>query len=410
MVLVLALAAGILVAQPMDGDLIVTCWQQPMDGITVAVNPRTGAWSTLGASTGFLHNTVQMASDNRDLMVGLAELTTFTGGLARIKTGGTIQTLTRTPGGNGNELELDGDGDWLIAGGRPRNFWSLNGSTLTTLFQGSGSVFTAMCIDRDPGAPPYVIAAFDATGPHLYGADRNGITTTILSGGPATWLVGLELDPSTGDYIVVGRTDSAHRVSKSGLVLSTIVSLVPSVNALKMNQDGTFWCGGTSGSNVACYLCGADGTPLRSVIASGLSCTITGVEIFGSRSLVCSLPPASNQVTIRVQSRHMSVVPNQTRYVLAASFARRPGAPMPNGERINLNVVSDPLVYASLLNTMPEIFKDFQGVVGTSGNATATVDIPAPLRNSGVTVFVAGVLWNPGGPIFQVTNTHWFVL
>ena len=96
-------------------------------------------------------------------------------------------------------------------------------------------------------------------------------------------------------------------------------------------------------------------------------------------------------------------------YALAASLARRPGiGPFPNGEYLNLDA-TDPLFYLSAVGALPSVFQNFQGTLDPLGNASAQVNIPALPPNLGITVFVAGIIYDPTA-IIQVTNTHWFVL
>ena len=133
-----------------------------------------------------------------------------------------------------------------------------------------------------------------------------------------------------------------------------------------------------------------------------------GLEIYGSRTLVCNQPVATpGTVTITVQSRMLGA--GGQGYALAASFARRPGLRMPNGEWLHLDGTG-PLFLMSALNLLPPaIFPKFRGTLNAFGNATATVNIPPSLLGLGIPIFVAGVIYNPTG-VTQVTNTHWFVL
>jgi len=70
----------------------------------------------------------------------------------------------------------------------------------------------------------------------------------------------------------------------------------------------------------------------------------------------------------------------------------------------------DNLFITSLMGHSPGIFQNFSAVTDKNGNATAHVNIPSALPpNLGITVFVAGVIYDVTG-VRTVTNTHWFVL
>jgi len=275
--------------------------------------------------------------------------------------------------------------------------------------------FETITIDRDPGAlGPYVLVRYSMD---LQIASRSGIVTSIRV--PEDNVYFARVDPISGSYLVIDNNSSGGFLRFVSKDFRNVTLLRPGNSAkdgafphvAAFARDGTMWVASAQGSQQQLYLHNItrDGKRLKTIPLSGLSASPWGLEIFGSRPLVCSLPPASNRVTVRVQSQHPMVAPNQTQYVLAASFARRPGVRMPNGEWLNLNVVSDPLFYASVSNGLPTIFKNFQGVVGNNFKATATVDIPPLLRKSGITIFVAGILMNQG-QVIEVTNTHWFVL
>jgi len=428
-------------AQPKDGDLILsfeTSHTWPA-GVLV-VDPISGKATTLTSfSGGGQTPCVRMAENNQDLLVMRHDA----GWFRRVSSFG-IQTtvLAGTSGLRGwpRSFELDHDDTWIVCGMEDSTLykgnwvWSLRGAagsnaSITTLFQFPGAHNTQryledLAIDRDPSAAaPYVLAmnhlVTTMQTDKLYGADRKGILTTLVSGigQPLLCLRCIELDPCTGDYLtctsLIGPygKDALCIVRKDGKV-RTLGTAVSHPEALRIMQDGTAWVAEYSRTNPRVLRVSvANGAvitmhALNLTQVAGLQC----IEVYGSRRLVCNLPsPATNTVRIRVQCGSPFVAPGITQYALAASFSRRPGVRMPNGEF--LNVTSDPLFYATALNLLPGVFVNFRGVLGQGGvnQQPISVNIPPPVRGSGITVFVAGVIYNAGF-IVQVTNSHWFVM
>ena len=99
---------------------------------------------------------------------------------------------------------------------------------------------------------------------------------------------------------------------------------------------------------------------------------------------------------------------------MACSLARRPAPPgrclrFSNGEVLGLDG-TDVLFWTTALHLAPAVFEAFRGTTDAAGNATAKVHIPGAIPpNLGLTVFVAGVIFDAAG-VRTVTNTHWFVL
>jgi len=439
------LLSGIVVtgvaAQPKDGDLILT---YPTNGTwpggVLVVDPNTAKTTTLTSmAAGGQTPWVRMAENNRDLLVCKHE--SSRSAFVQVTPGGAQTTILRTPNGVWvRSFELDHDNTWMVCGvHQPTSLnclWSLQGGAatpaMTSLFQYPGwhnfyHYLNELVIDRDPSAKaPYVLAMNHTLTTmqtdKLYGADRTGVRTTLVSGigQPLLYLRCIELNPCTGDYLTCTRQSGNHAlcvVSKDGRRINTLATAVIQPDALKIMQDGTAWVvedrmstprilrvDATTGAVFTLHQL----PPGNVTQVTGLQC----IEVYGSRRLVCNLPSSSTStVQISVQCRSPFVAPGITQYALAASFSRRPGVRMPNGEFLNLNVVSDPLFHATALNLLPGVFVNFRGVLGPGGvnQQPISVNIPAPVRGSGVTVFVAGVIYNAGF-VVQVTNSHGFVV
>jgi hypothetical protein len=400
-VLILGLAATIGPAQVEDGDLILTL-QTP--SLTLALDPTTGVWSTLAvASSNQAHNYVRMAANNTDLVV------CANGAIYRLSPSGQLATAAAAAVINPRGIALDHDGTWIFPSymGTRSSFWAMDDATgaLSTLYLVSpGDRDTEMAIDRDPAAPPYVIAAYSD---RLMASDRTGRLGTIAS--IPFWMIhGVELDPASGDYLTLGLgAPSVGLVSKTGMV-RTLSHSIPQPSAARFAQDGTAWVTG-NGQPPTMFRIDMQGVIITIVPIAGAATSqrVVGVDVYGSRRLVCQgtgLPGTS--VRVRLQSRRPG--DGAKAYLLACSLQRRPSLPLPNGEVLNL--APDALFFVSALGYAPAIFDAFQGVTDGLGNATARVHIPAGLPpNLQVTVFVAGVIVGPTG-LRTVTNTHWFVL
>lgn len=430
----LAALVGTTAGQPANGDLILSFIQrdsqnQISGGLTARFNPSNpGKWTTLAtAPATHWHNWVRMASNNTDLVIAQCNGRVWQTYVVNADPGGRVTTISPSLPVQMDGFDLDHDDCWVACGQN----WTYNylfgvrptTTTAQTFFTVPGLApgqFNELAIDRDPGGPVYAIAVFNPSSltgptPKILHADRSGVFRSFTwAGNPLLCLSGLELHPRTGDYVT---TDFAslpngvevNRVSKSGKVTSLIA--FSSTNGVKIDQRDTAWILGYLGSiptvlrydlsrNAVLTFVQLPGLPARTYA--------TGVEIYGSRPLVCRQPAgAPCTVTVNVQSR-VPTASGQS-YVLAASFARRPGLTMPNGEWLDLDRTG-PLFLLSALDLLPpSIFRGFRGRLDAFGRASATVNIPPGLCGFKLPIFVAGVIFGPAG-VVQVTNTHWFVL
>jgi len=437
-VLALAFIATPTLAQPKDGDLVVTMMYPTFansGGLTICFDPSQGTYTTLvNPDPKMVHQWVRMAPDNRDVVIGSTDSNAMNGGY-RVQgdPAGQLSLLTADGVLGVGGFELDHDDRWIIAGIAIRStppkysaLWSFDNASrvLNTLFLEPGSgEFNDVAIDRDPGAPPYVIGVHQNGGstlssPKLLAADRTGVIATIVAGNqgskdPLSYLHGVELDPSTGDYLVCdGAPPVLNLATKSG-ALTPLTTLQGAALGATYARDGTAWVVGAIGwSSPQPTLVRVDGkgTVITQYTIKGIpfmTVLPTSVEVYGSRRLVCrgSGKPGT-QMQIHLQSR--KPLDGNSPYAIALSFGRRPGISLPGGERLNLAL--DPLFHASATNAVPGLFVNFRGHTDSSGNATALVNIPAVFPpNLGITIFAAGVIIHPWAQV-TVSNTHWFVL
>jgi hypothetical protein len=442
MLVVLGVALGSSSAQPQPkhGDLVITYadYQTFTTGGMLVLDATSRGWGTLALPpAGYGLSRVRMSADNKSLVAltlnssfppaPMNDLVVTVSPTGSLSTQAVVQGKERPVG-----IELDHDGYWIIATYASGHdaMLSLNGSTLSTLFStprpASWGWFFGLAIDRDPGAPPYVVGrrwgSLTTVTPMVQGAVRNGVVTTLYSAARGSGIgmnigrfADIEVDPATGDYLICACPEGGATglslvvtMSKNGSTITTLQgpSTMTFPFPVRFGQDGQAW--------IACIQNGISVHRLdvqkntitwtQAMPAPPLSCP-TGIEVYGSRALVCR--QAAGTVTVKVQSQS-PFAPGAT-YALAASFARRPGIRLPNGERLDLDV-TDPLFFVSALGFAPATFHGFQGQLDGSGNATATVSIPAGLpKLNDLAVFVAGVILQKG-QVIQVTNTHWFVL
>jgi hypothetical protein len=301
-------------------------------------------------------------------------------------------------------------------------------STFAVLPKGSPSVFMVpggLAIDREPGAMPYAVSnnwsvIAHGSGTQLIWHDRNGKQANL---GPNIndWdFRSVELNSLTGDFMVCGhdflKGFQLARMDRSGIMttLTTIPGMAPKITmATKITQDEQIWVVGTQSLQTAKpVVLKYDLT--RNAVVTLLQVPIpansvaSGVEVYGSRRLVCEQAPLIPKTVMTHLQSKKSGDGNKS-YILACSFNRRPGVLFPHGEYLHLDV-TDQLFFKSALGLAPSIFQNFHGVTDSKGNALARVNIPTTLPpNLGITVFVAGVIYDKGG-VRTVTNTHWFVL
>jgi hypothetical protein len=438
MLLALTVVGGPVAGQPKDGDLIINAAKtSTLSSYTAYLDPaKPGMVRTIlsGPASTHSHSAVRMAENNTDLVLFHSEAVFGTTDLATLTPAGALPTLHRLPG-RPVGFELDHDATWVIALNIPVqqtswNIWALaglSGSTVrafAVLFSNPvgrcSYQWDNLVIDRDPGAYPYCLTDWKGCqgfgSPNLVMASRTGIASTV--GLRTIKSTHFDLDPRSGDYVHLvpdpGFFDSTiERSDKKGMIKARVVVNGYHMSRVRITQDNHAWIAANTASSNQPALLEFDlsrNAVVSTLVLSSLGpSTLTGVDIYGSRRLVCNQPPTTpNTVTINVQSRNPQAA--GASYILAASPTRRPGMKFANGEWLDLDV-TDPLFFLTAQNRAPQVFANFRGTLDPKGNNTKPirVNIPPGLPQPGKTaIFVGGVIYK-GSNIIQVTNSHWFV-
>jgi len=423
---------------PQHGDLVVAVGGNG-GGYTGYLNPvNPGTLTPLNtiaqAPANCPHLWVRMAPNNSDLVVAGSNRAQQSDFLLNIRRGAPqarISTLASLPGVRSYGWELDEDGwiaaakSWSTQNPNPNFLLHLSHGTPPTLTKSPtlflSVEFREIAIDRDLGlsSPPYVVVISGrwGAGPHpiVLRADRRGNVTTILTNPPSSFtrFRCVEVHPRSGDLLLLETgVSGAAGLLRMDKACTTVTTLLPGLlaSALKITQDDFVWIAANLSERVLKYDLVKNAVVATYPLVVPSAHALQSIDVYGSRPLYCHKVSAST-VNVNVQSRHPFLVPNQSRYALAASFARRPGIQFAHGEWLDLDV-TNPLFFVSALGLLPGTFSNFQGNLSVSngvGTATAKVNIPAMAQGLKIPIFVAGVIFDQNG-VFEVTNTHWFVL
>ena len=461
----LALVAGMGVAQPSDGDIVIGQFRDPNvansygPGSIFGVDPTNGKVYTMASSFTTLGtvvmgpNWVEMASDNTNFMVGClpagATPTAVGNGVYFMSVdtrGNILNTLISDPSVAGvyvNAFDLDGDGTWILGGGTYLFSYDENTMTYQTLYNKTSPSGTINGLCLDPGLPQGDIAICNfttnaSTTANIIEADRTGVISTVSTGAPYYGTT-VKIDYPTGDYICSGfGTDLAGgggeltRVTKAGVCTTmnrpTTSTSIFRANGLYIDKQHMGW--------ILAYDLTGITVPVPTSLQPGLVCSVykvdmqgvyitqhvfsttltrttfapSGITEYGSRHVVCngSGKPGST-VKILFSSRKLGD-PGRP-YQLAASFGYTNGIQFANGEYLDLTF--DVLLFMSANNLLPSVFQNFGGFLNKGGNASAAVNIPANFPSGlGVPIYVSGIVLDPKAPggVSTVGNTHWFTL
>lgn len=391
----LLLTAGTcLGAQAQPDDLIVTT-----NSLTRLVRIDANGTSSVFSTLGFRAQCITEHVHNRGFLVASQSLP---GDLVHVAMDGSTTTVVKG-GPLVVDLDVDGEGNYLGAGfgtgGKAQNavFTISPTGTITTLIQGGngapfGKIY-AMTLDPQSGdvvvfdGAGYILRITRAAKPvvttivtslttggngglhplygqrgQLIGVWNNstiyslliGSSTplsTIKSGSPFVWLSDVEYDPATRLYAVVDLGQSSGSVFRFDPV-SGAVTTVANLKGVRPTQ----------------------------------------VAVFGGRHLsAVSAPRVGQTFQMRLS---MPKYPGAA-YLTALSFNFSPGFTLPGGIKVHLTPDS---LFALSVSGLP-MFKNFQGTLGTQGDAAPAVVLPNIAALAGFRFFAAAVAFNGGTPL-----------
>jgi hypothetical protein len=412
---VLLAAAATLPAQLSTDDLILSYLDTSTTnagGRTFKLNLSTSKITTLidklTTNPSWFGNWVQMAPDNRSVWVAYSDLT-GAGALYAIDQAGRVSTVValgwRT---DGFRLTDDAGLTWSAYGGTPSRTDTLFRTDRTT-FQNITTLVT--------GLPSSGLNHVEIEDTGNYACSSQ--STTVGQGAVS------EVDPirkvivTTVNGMIQANTVDYHRASGTVLVtdvgtassLSAPVGALYAVDLVRRRYTTIIDPNGPLGpivDRLNWVECRPDRTILlgarhkvfqfdmtRSRIVStwvfekDRSQAITGATLYGNRPLTLDSRQAApgGTVTITLDFPHNRAAGSL--YLLSASFALRPGLPLPGGTVLDL--APDALFGAVVSGALSSLFRNFQGFLTTTGQATARIVIPADPNLRGFRLFVGGV-------------------
>jgi hypothetical protein len=416
-------------AQPHGTDLITT--HSP--GLIIRTT-MGGTSTTLasGVGTGILLNMVTMDVDNQHFVL-LDSTSTPTPQVLRFDPGQgkVVATVWNgTPLGTSTSqswIDVDQDGDYLVADGANVFKLKADGSRITTLLTLTNSGASIECFAEDLSSGDWVVGANAPSPPgnSIFQVDRlTGQVTSIvpLPRTPATMSqpTGMAQDPHANTVFVsvlsfggidglfgydpvLATITTLHRITQANFRFNAITAdrspdasgaLIYTVNALpagliqKLDRRGTVI--GTV-------------TPGPSGVRSGF-----GITFDQSRNLAPSLSTAPNDRLIHV---HFPGDAGKL-YVMAFSLSgSKPGLPLPDGRVIPL--FPDALTFLTAQSAFPPFVTNNHGQLDPSGRATVRLNAnPLGGAARGVRIWAAALTLDSAAPlgIGRISGPVLFVL
>lgn len=366
------------------GDLMLSHSGPQLGSRIVQIDRNSGSMATFawgGASLAGLTmdaNNVDFAVLDRGVQDYLLQISP-TGAVATIAALGAIQTPTA--------LELDQDGSWLVSSTDNHIRRVTPAGAVTTVVSLPVAIFERtndIARDHDTG---YLVAGVWDTG-ELFEIDvvQGRIVRTITTSTASFY--GVDIEPRTGNYVVVSYTSPEVRVydRKGTLVRSWSF---PYLLAVEIDdQTGHYYL--TGFGHVAEFR--PDGTKVNHH-GPYASLSFNAVDKYGSKQVVgrgSALPGSTYQVAFLFHGMPLAS------YAAALSFAQRPGIAFANGV---LNLAADKLFEASLNGALVH---GFSGTLDAQGRGSGRIAIPSFVP-PGLTFFCSAVAL-AGGRV-QLGNT-----
>lgn len=404
-------------AQPVVGrDLVVSTAGQTEAGL-YAISRDGSVFTTILTGMGpSFPNWVEMWPDNQDMAV-LMTLSTGTtpSGLLRVDPFGNATSVSATVIGSPNHLALTEDSASFRFSSVQTNAvydQPIAGGAYSTVMIVAPGFSNAMTLDPDTGDmiiggstsyPAAPTLPTPGTGFLLRYDNQGTLLNTIVTG--ILRVSGVCPDLEQGGFFV-SRFDSPGilRVDGAGQVTTVLASAIRQ-NSVRVDADGTLWSVDVGGITRF----DRQGTVLTSFQVPLSAPGLTGLAIYGDRRInAVGVAKPGSPLAIDLASRHLGEAGKN--YVLAASFATRPGFRVA-GRWVHLAV--DNLFILTARNVLPTVFRNWSGALDVFGNAKASLVLPPGFPpNSGIRIHVQGVILDPAAPggIASTTNTLHFTL
>lgn len=439
---------------PKFGDLIVSGYSmKPAYRAVFTVDPANQKVQTLhmhtqGSLLREVNQWVGMMDDNRDLALLTYAQQADEGLLYRISPGGMSTLLGRIKAPQMNDATgavWDPEGRLLIASGRSvYRYDPLTPGPVTPVFHFPASptaqpLFQGVAVAPGPtghfNVNYYLLNALPFTGtpnlapPYLYRFDPTTRTFTSLVVNPALrTATSLSYQhgtpkPSRKRFLLTrgaagsGPGDLLTVDFRSGAI-STLLTPIPVIlpSAHKATQRNTAWVVGSTPSptpySQAVEIDLTSGRIVKTVrIQAPPAFQATGIEEYGTnmlqtrgRAFLCDAP-----LTLDLQTQDPSLAGKK--YLLALSFETSPPIQLTvGGSPVNLNLAADPLLWTSLFSPSVIGLSSSAGTLDASGNASATLSLPASIpKTNGLTLYAAWIVYE-GSTIYRVSEAELFVL
>jgi len=340
---------------------------------------------------------VTMARDNRDLRSVSYQ---YPGYLLNTTPAGVRSTVLKLPGHTildmAVAMELDQDGNYLIAQ-LPLHVFLAIGSALQTITTTSlADIVRGVTIDQDTG--DYILATTSSTMTigNLLRINRFDRRRTTLASGSVN-VLGWEVhfEPRTGGF-VVHCSNGLCRVDRSGRPTSVVST--QNIRAFSIDPEtGHLHCL-VGYSLVTEY--SPQGKAIRTFNSGGnWDC----IELYGSRE-ICGRGTAHPGSTYTLDLSFPAAGAGKT-YVAALSLSGlRPGISLADGRRIN--IVPDALFFQTLKGDIPGVTQGISGRLGAGGAATVILTLPRGIP-PGVRIRATAVALDGASPLGLDTANTW---
>jgi len=364
-------------AQVKEGDLVLTA-----SSGTTGLFYTTWPGPLKAISSGVTLNAVKMVFGN----LYVYAIGTNTGNVYRFYQTGAVATVsTNTPSG-GAGIGLDQDGSAMVVNYSNYKFYRVIGNPASEWMTLSSSYGRPNAICRDGNTGDWIVGTVSGIGTgRLVRINRQTKSVYTLSSTIGA-VYGVDWIPQTGEFVVAcmrGTRQYVSWVTSSGSLRYSF--LLSYVNCVTVNQKTGQVFAATSQGRVNEYTYGGKYIRYRSY---GTSYLFTGIDVWGDQNVSVSASTSRKTVQVYLKFARSPGMP----YVVALSFAPRPGLPLTTNTWLNLN--PDALFFLTLGGKLPYFTHRFAGKLSSSGYSGAYFVMPY----SGARVYVSAAAINPAFP------------